>query len=193
MSKMHIFDTFPEIDLDENFYLREQNLNDIQDFLDYYSNPEVCKYILASIPKNIYEAEIELKYWIDLYRNRKTIYWAIARKSDNKMIGAAGFNNWDHYNNRTEISYDLAREYWHQGICSKALKKIVDFAFTKMQLNRIQASTLKENIGSIKVLEKTGFTYDGTLQEYRYHMGKYYNIELYAITYKLWRQKHLNI
>ena len=45
------------------------------------------------------------------------------------MIGAIGFNDWDRYNNRSEISYDLDARYWNMGITTKAMHKIIEFGF----------------------------------------------------------------
>lgn len=187
MSITEIFENFPILDLDENFYLREQRLSDTQDFFEYYSDDRVAKYILANIPKTIEEAFTEIQYWINLYKRKSAIYWAIARKSDDKMIGAIGFNEWDRFNNRSEISYDLAPQYWQMGITSKTIKLVSKFAFERMKLNRIQASTLHENAASIRVLEKTNFNLDGILKSYRFYNGKYYDIIMYSLTYNDWQ------
>lgn len=187
MSINDVFETFPELILDDNFYLREQKLSDTEDFLEYYSKPEVSRFILANIPQSISEAHDEILYWINIYKRKSAIYWAIARRSDNKMIGALGFNDWDRYNNRAELSYDLAPEYWNQGITSKAVKAVCDFAFEALKINRVQASTLKENVASIKLLEKCGFSLDGILKSYRYYQGRYYDIYMYSLTHKIWQ------
>ena len=44
-----------------------------------------------------------------------------------------------------------------------------------MGIERIQASTIKVNLASIKILERNGFNFDGTLRNFRLHKGKYYN------------------
>jgi [ribosomal protein S5]-alanine N-acetyltransferase len=177
-----IFTNFPVLDIDDNFILREQTTDDTEDFFQYYADPEVSKYILSSIPTNIEESRVEIQYWINLYNRKSCIYWAVARKSDNKMIGAIGYNDWNRFNNRAEISYDLAKEYWGQGLMSKAMSKIIEFGFINLHFNRIQASTIKVNKSSIKILERNGFTFEGKLKQYRYHQGKYFDIEMFGFT-----------
>lgn len=172
---------FPELDLDENYYLREQKYSDAEDFFKYFAAPEVSKYILSSIPKSFEESQEEIMYWIDLYYKNTGIYWAIATKHDDKMIGAIGFHDWNKYNNRAEISYDLSQDFWHQGIMSKATQKVLKYAFNTLNINRIQASTIKENVNSIKLLKNNDFLLDGVLRKYRYHDGRYYDIEMYSI------------
>lgn len=172
---------FPELDIDKDYFLREQRYADAKDFFKYFADPQVSQYILSSIPTNFEEAQEEIMYWIDLYYKNTGIYWAIATKNTDKMIGAIGFHDWNKYNNRTEISYDLSKDHWGKGIMSKATKVVLQFAFETLNINRVQASTIKENINSIKLLESNNFSKDGILRKYRYHRGKYYDIEMFSI------------
>ena len=172
---------FPTLPIDENFTLREQMIEDSDAFFAYYTDPMVARYILASNPKNLAEASAEIHYCRSLFTYKRGIYWTLARKTDNYMIGAIGLyiNN---QHRRAEICYDLSREYWNQGIMSKALQRVVKFCFERIGLTRIEAITLKENIASIAILEKIGFTHEGCLQNYRYHNGRSHDIEMFAIT-----------
>ena len=170
----------PIINIDDKFYLREQKYSDAENFFNYISNHQVRKYILSSIPSNLNEAKDEIMYWIDLFYKNKGIYWAVADLETDQMIGAIGFHDLNYYNNRAEISYDLNYQYWGKGIMSKAMQKILKYGFQNMNIERIQASTVKENILSIKILERNGFLCDGLLRHYRLHNSKYYDIKFYS-------------
>lgn len=172
---------FPILNVDENFILREQLIEDSDAFFAYYTDPMVARYILATNPKTLAEASAEIHYCRSLFTYKRGIYWALARKTDNYMIGAIGLyiNN---QHQRAEICYDLSREYWNQGIMGKALRQVVAFCFNKINLNRIEAVTLKENVASISVLEKLGFSHEGCLKNYRYHNGGPHDVEMFAIT-----------
>ena len=172
---------FPELNIDDDYYLREQRYSDAQDFFNYFSTPKVSEYILSSIPVTFEEAQKEIMYWIDLFYKNTGVYWAIAEKQSDTMIGAIGFHDWNRYNNRAEISYDLSPDYWNKGIMSKATKIVLQYAFDTLKINRIQASTIIPNTASIKLLVRNGFQKDGSLRHYRYHKGKYYDIEMYSI------------
>jgi ribosomal-protein-alanine N-acetyltransferase len=161
-----VFVKFPVLELDD-LVLREIGIADAPAFLDYVIDPQVNKYLSEEdIPKNLAEAERELKYWGDLFQNKRSIYWAIARKKDNKLIGTCGFNAWSRVHSRVEISYDLARSQWNKGIMTKCVRSICDYAFLRLNANRIQATVAQDNIGSIKVLSKLGFKQEGELREY---------------------------
>lgn len=172
---------FPTLELNDQYILREQTLEDTEDFFRYYTDPEVGKYILATKPATLLEASTEVQYCRNLFYTKRGIYWTIAKKSDNRMIGAIGiYMNNAHF--RGEITYDLSREYWRQGIMEKAIKKVVDYAFQHMNVLRIEAVTRHENVASINLLKKLGFIHEGTLKNYRYFNDKIWDIEMFAIT-----------
>lgn len=175
---------FPEFELNDRWILREQTAHDTQAFYDYYTDPEVARYILATNPANLMEALEEVKYCRSLFYDKRGLYWAIADKNTNTMIGSIGFyiNNFHH---RAELSYDLSRAYWRQGIMSQAIQCVLDFAFNpSTEIFRVEAVTLAENQPSIDLLLKNNFTHEGTLQNYRYFKGQPFDIEMLAITPK---------
>jgi ribosomal-protein-alanine N-acetyltransferase len=171
---------FPTIDLDDAYILREQTMEDTENFFHYYTVPEVGEHILATKPATLLEASKEVHYCRNLFYSKQGVYWTIARKSDNQMIGAIGLymNNTHH---RGEITYDLSRDYWRKGIMRKTINAVVKYAFQEMKLLRIEAVTRFENKASIELLKKCGFTHEGTLRDYRYYNHKAWDVEMFAI------------
>ncbi len=181
---------FPSLEIDETYCLREQTLDDVDDFLSYYSNPQVAKYILARIPKNKIQAQEEILYCRNLFYYRQGIAWAIACKKTNKMIGAICIYMNNHHH-RAEICYDLHQKYWRQGIVSHAIEKVMTFLFKEAEVHRIEALTVQENSASIGILLKLGFAFEGDLRHYRYHKNKPHDVKMYAITRPM-QQQHLH-
>ncbi len=171
---------FPELPLNKDFVLREHTTDDIKPFFAYYTNPNVAKYILATNPASLTEAEAEIHYCRNLYRFKRGIYWSVARKKDNVMVGAIGITV-NTFNRRGEIHYDLSEEYWGKGITTAAIKKCVDYAFNTLGLVRIEAITVPSNQASQKVLTHNGFRHEGTLRQYKFFNNEAVDIEMYAI------------
>lgn len=171
--------TLPTIEL-ENCILREKKESDTEDFLAYYSNPDVNQYILATPPYDFESARRELMYYKSYFQYNQGAYFAIADKETDKMIGVIGVMNLNHLHNRCEISYDLDQNYWKKGIMTNAVKAVCDFAIENFKIHRIEAVILKENIASDKLLTKCGFTLEGRIRDYKYFKGKYYDIQLYS-------------
>lgn len=175
-------ESFPVLPLGDVIILRELGKLDAMDLLNYLSHDEVNRFINEEdTPRSLREAEGEVHYWSSLYRMRRSIYWAIARKDTNKVIGTCGFNIWSRTHDRAEISYDLDHHYWRQGLMTSVLRLIIKYGFEHMKLKRIQATVVPDNKGSIKVLKKLGFKDEGLLRKYNCLRGKYCDSRMMAI------------
>jgi ribosomal-protein-alanine N-acetyltransferase len=171
---------FPEIDLG-NYILREKQESDVVDFFSYYSKPEVNQFILCELPQNLEQARQELLYWRGCFYRNDGIYFAIAEKQSNKMIGSIGLTGYNSYQSRIEISYDLDSTYWRRGIISKAIPAVVKYAFEELKVNRIEASTSTQNIASKNLLLKCNFTLEGILRQHRYHRAKFVDVFFFGM------------
>ena len=81
-----------------------------------------------------------------------------------------------------QIAYGIYRpENWGKGYASEAISLFVPFLFETRLEGRIQAITSTENIGSQRVLEKNGFTFEGVIRKVYFHRGKRTDVRLYSI------------
>ncbi|MDP9470515.1 MAG: GNAT family N-acetyltransferase [Chloroflexota bacterium] len=56
------------------------------------------------------------------------------------------------------LGYAVARPHWGHGFATEAAARVIDFAFDDLRLNRLQASVLRDNPPSRRVLERLGFS-----------------------------------
>lgn len=78
------------------------------------------------------------------------------------------------------IGYWIGAPFARQGYMREAIEALVHYAFTELDLSRIEAACLKENAASRGVLEKSGFKYEGVAQSYLQIDGRWRNHVLYA-------------
>jgi len=64
-----------------------------------------------------------------------------------------------------EIGYWLGRAYWGRGVMSEAVRAVTAEAFRRFELTRIFALPFADNPGSIRVLEKAGYTLEGRMPQ----------------------------
>lgn len=171
---------FPFFDLGE-FVLREKRDKDVEDFFKYYSDPEVNRFILCNIPQDLEEAKRDLHYWRQVFYSGDGIYFAIADKASDKIIGSIGVTGHNFYHKRIEISYDLSKEYWRRGIITKAIKVVNEFSFRQLNVNRIEAMVATENTVSKNLLLKCGYTLEGKLRQHRYHKGTFFDVYVFSL------------
>jgi aminoglycoside 6'-N-acetyltransferase len=87
-----------------------------------------------------------------------------------------------------EIGYDLIPSQRGKGYGTEAVQIIVDHLFLTKDIVRIQAVTNVGNKPSQRILEKTGFTKEGTLRKVGYVEGEWTDAYIYSILREEWRE-----
>lgn len=126
------------------------------------------------------------------YTNR--VYWAqrsvksgsavplfLERSSDGTLLGAITLDNIRRGPSQAgTLGYWVGAPHARQGYMREAIEALVHYAFTRLDLSRIEAACLPENEASRGVLEKAGFKYEGVLQSYLQINGRWRNHVLYS-------------
>ena len=110
--------------------------------------------------------------WSDSTREPASLTrFAIALRATNEFIGTAGFHSVAPYNRTAELAYDLAPPYWGKGIATHACGLLTDWAHQSCRMLRVQATALRTNERSVRVLVRCGFEREGLLRSYRMVRG----------------------
>lgn len=184
---MELFKNLPEIQT-ERLKLRRFNHNDINDVFEYASETDITKFVIWYPHTSKFESLEFLNNIVEAYLNNKPAPWAIELKEENKVIGSIGFNNFEEENSKAEIGFALSKNYWGKGIILEALLPIIDFGFSKLGLNRIEAYCMIENKASVRVMEKAGMIYEGTFREFEKVKGKFISAQFFAILKSDWEK-----
>ncbi len=107
-------------------------------------------------------------------------YVFVIRKQ-NEFIGLIGFKDTDKLNKKTEIGYWISEKFQKQGIVTKSVDKLCDFAFNKLGINRVQIKCAVENKRSIKIPQKLGFKFEGIERDGERLTGSLFtDVEIYS-------------
>jgi len=87
-----------------------------------------------------------------------------------------------------EIGFALIPSERGKGYCTEAVKIMLDYLFASKEIVRIQATTHVENKASQKVLEKAGFTREGTIRKMLFISGEWADGYLYSILREEWKE-----
>jgi len=174
-----IFLDMPVLETDR-IKLRKINITDAEDMFEYSSNENVTKY-LSYNHKAIAETKKYIEDKLSKYALGQCMLWGAEYKENNKYIGAFGFTHWSTEDGSAEIAYTLSEKYWRMGIATEVIKKILEFGFEKMELNRIEARCFADNEKSAGLLEKMNMKYEGTIREQLFMKGKHRDIKFYSI------------
>ena len=163
----------------ERLILRPFTLADATDVQRLAGSPDV-----ASTTMNIphpYEAGMA-ESWIARhgpeFEAGTMAVWAITVAS--ALTGAISLRlERDHH--RAELGYWIGQPYWGQGYATEAAATILEYGFTTLGLNRIQATHLIRNPASGRVMQKVGMRFEGVHREYFWKNGRPEDIARYAI------------
>ena len=101
---------------------------------------------------------------------------------DGNVAGGIGLElREDVYRKAPLLGYWLGQEYWGRGIMTGAVKLITDYAFTYLDIIRIQAGVLGNNPRSMRVVEKAGFIKEGVLKNNIIKNGVILDEHIYAV------------
>ena len=138
---------------------------DADDFYAVYSNPEVMRYwSTPPLPNRAAASKLISEIHEGLERH-ELLKWGIALRTDDKLIGSVTLFHLDFTHRRAEIGYALGRAYWGNGYMQETLKAVLDYAFTVLNLHRIEADVDPRNDASVRTLERLGFQREGYLRE----------------------------
>jgi len=171
---------FPVIST-ERLILREATAEDAEDMLRYLSDKRVMQHTGMDPFGSTDDVLEEIAWYRSIVEEGTGIRWGITLKDTGKMIGSCGFLNREARHFRAEIGYELSHDYWGRGMAGEALRAVVQYGFSQLRLERIEALIEPENGPSIRLVERNGFLREGLLRHYEYTQGKFDDLYMYSL------------
>ena len=105
---------------------------------------------------------------------------------DNVCIGSIGFVHFDTKSGKTEIGYWIDKAEEGKGIVTAATKRLIDFAFTELGLNRVEIRCAAENKRSAAIPKRLGFKMEGRLREAECRNGRLHDFLIFGLLRSEW-------
>ena len=176
-----IFTNMPTLKT-ERLSLRPMHVIDAEDMFDYAKRAEVSKYLMWSPHVSISYTKDYLRYISSRYALGDFYDWAIIDRESRRMIGTCGFTKIDTANNGAEIGYVLNPDFWGRGFAVEAAQKVLEFGFSELELQRIEARFMQGNDASLRVMQKLGMTFEGYHRDCVFVKGEYKTVGYCSIT-----------
>jgi ribosomal-protein-alanine N-acetyltransferase len=173
---------FPELST-QRFNLVQVEASDQQFLYEGLSDP-------VAMPYNgvYYTSFEETARQLEWYRKNTEegtgIYWKIRNKVSGESVGVISVYYYKPEHRKAELGYWLLPKFWRQGIAGEVLPVVIAYCQETMNLHRLEAFVEDENTASIKLLEKAGFTREGTMLECEIKFGRFINLHIYALIKK---------
>ncbi len=159
--------------------LRPWHPDDVGALVRHADNRNIWRNVRDRFP-HPYTAEAAAM-WVHI-ANENPAEPAFAIAVNGEAVGGIGLILGEDIDRRSaEIGYWLSEEFWGRGIATAAVRALSEYAFAQFDLARIWACVFEWNPGSMRVLEKAGFTREGILRRAATKDGQTIDVVLYAM------------
>lgn len=169
------------------FLLREILQADIDAIYKGLSDPRVVEHYGVSYD-SLLATQTQMDWYRALQEQQEGLWWGICRPdAAQTLIGACGVNDWERAHRRIELGYWLLPEFWGDGVMRECLAPVIEHAFTVLNVHRVEAVVVPQNIGSCRLLQRLGFIHEGTRRECELKRGQFNDLDHYGLLRTDWR------
>jgi len=129
--------------------------------------------------------------WIEKHWEKELAYaFAIRRLEDERVIGEIGLDGirWEHGDAWLGIGLG-EREYWGKGYGTDAIRVMLRYAFTELNLHRLTLNVFEYNPRAIRSYEKAGFVLEGRERVVLYRDGRRWDVLYMGILREEWKDE----
>ncbi|WP_430788340.1 GNAT family N-acetyltransferase [Virgibacillus flavescens] len=170
----------------ENIHVRSFTIDDAAAMLSLQTTNKVFFEKFSMEREDDYytiESQVErVKKSQEAASDDKEYNFGIFRNDDNDLLGTINlFHVMRGSLQSAFIGYFMDQKQNGKGYTTEAVKLLVEHGFEKLNLHRIEAGVMPHNIGSIRVLEKSGFHKEGIAKKNVQINGKWEDHQVLAI------------
>lgn len=163
----------------EKYTLREWQLSDIESLVKNANNIHIWRNMTDLFPHPYTQQDAESFIHMNMEKDEQDAFAIVV---DGQAVGNIWFERGkDVERFGAEIGYWLGEAYWGQNILSDAMQTVRDYIFTKTDIVRLFARAFSYNPGSMRVLEKSGFTKFGMSHQSAIKEGKFVDMPYYEL------------
>ena len=140
--------------------LRHFTHDDLDNLAPILADPQVM-YFSARGVQTREQTRKFINWMLSSYQEEGFGLYAVIYKENYQLIGFCGLLIWDlKKQQEVEIGYRFASQHWGRGLGTEAALAVRDYAWHKLNLNRLICIIQPENNRSIRVAEKLGMKYE---------------------------------
>jgi Acetyltransferases, including N-acetylases of ribosomal proteins len=143
-------------------FLRESD--DLGEYLNWMRDPAVVRYMCSGGPQTM---EQDLIQYISTMRDQGNCLMAIRSVADGRHLGNVNLLAFNKPSRRADLGIVVGvRDRQRSGVGFKALTLLLYYGFSQLGLHRITGGVVADNLASIRLFEKAGFTTEGRSREH---------------------------
>lgn len=164
-------------------FVRKPTEEDCQELLSLHQRSKEYHFPWAFPPPT----EEECKNYISRCQNDDFEGLLICHSTHKKIVGVANLSQifYRSFQN-AYLGYYVDLDFAGQGLMSEGIRLVISHAFYTLDLHRVEANIQPENIASINLVKRLGFTREGFSQRYLRIDGQWRDHERWALTVEDW-------
>ena len=145
--------------LTERLSIQPLTMADLESFVTYRRDPEIARFQSWDTSYSHSQAKelIESQNGVLLPAKGDWLQLGIHFGTSEELIGDLAIYRLDEERIAFEIGFTLARQFQGHGYAREALLALMDYLIDEVGATKLEASTDRRNISSIKLLEAVGF------------------------------------
>lgn len=163
----------------DKVYIRILEKTDIEKTQKWINDPFISD-IMGYLPVLSYANQID---WYEKIKNDKTRFvFAICRVENDEHIGNFGLGKIDYLNRHCMLNIFIAdKNYRSEGYGVEALLLGLQFAFNRLNMNKVYLQTSERFVEAKNLYHKVGFQQEGILRQHYYSNGLYEDKIIFSI------------
>ena len=158
----------------DNIYLSPISVDDVEEYAEMVNDIKVSVGLGYLSYTNIIDFESEKEFLISV---KKEKMFAVRLLENDELLGNIGFNSLDIINRNGALGVLSGNpKYQRKGYGTEALKLILDYGFSFLNLRNISLSVFEYNEAAYNLYKKAGFKEVGRLRKAVEIMGKTYDV-----------------
>lgn len=141
----------------------------------------------ASEPPRLYSAKATQAWLEKLLEGDAKFTFTIHTLDVDRLIGDIGLDGIDWLHGDTYVGIQIGEKgCWGKGYGTDAMRIILRFAFTELNLRRVSLTVFDYNPRAIRSYEKAGFVHEGRMRQFLQREGRRYDMLFMGILREEW-------
>ena len=165
----------------ERLILKNITESDANDIFEYSKNPNVGPNAGWKPHESLEETKEIMKI---IFLGQDSVFGMVLPESG-KLIGTLGLlpDQKREYDKAMMLGYAMGEQYWNKGYMTEAAKAVIKYGFEELGLELISCCCYPFNAGSMRVIEKCGFRFEGVMRmAEKIFNGNVYDHRNYSLT-----------
>jgi ribosomal-protein-serine acetyltransferase len=106
-----------------------------------------------------------------------------------QAAGTISYHPVDWVNRKVEIGYWLGAEFQGRGLMTKACSALIEYAFSRLMLNKVEIRCAVGNLRSCAIPQRLGFKQEGIIRQGEWLYNHFVDLNLYGLLSSEWQQR----